>query len=68
MAETARVNQVKTRMRGCWKDRANDYRIVWIIRALGEQRRCKRWMNCKVGEEKEVKVYMDGGNRENGKE
>lgn len=37
LAVRARGNRVKTKMRGWQMDRANDYRIVWIRRALGEQ-------------------------------
>lgn len=54
MAEKARRNQVKTRMRRWQKDRGNDYRIVWISRAFGEQRMCKRWVELDRGEEKKV--------------
>lgn len=54
LAEKARRNQVKTRMRRWQKDRGNDYRIVWISRAFGEQRMCKRWVELDRGEEKKV--------------
>lgn len=52
LAESERESGENKKKRVWSTDRANDYRIVWITRAQGEQRMSKGWVEVESGEEK----------------